>query len=96
MATATKVYVGNLSWNTSEDSLTRTFESCGEVKETKIITDRETGRSRGFAFVTMASPEQAQKVIDTFDGKDLDGRSLKINEAQEKPRTESSGKNYRR
>jgi len=79
-----RLYVGNLSFQTTELALQRAFEECGEVTEVKIITDRDTGRSRGFAFVTMADSNAAQNAIQRMDGKELDGRALRVNEAQER------------
>ncbi len=77
------LYVGNLSWGVDDDSLRTFFETYGEVTDARVITDRETGRSRGFGFVEMAE-EGAKKAIADSDTKELDGRVLKINEA--KPR----------
>jgi len=79
------LYVGNLSWGVDDDSLRTFFESYGEVTDARVITDRETGRSRGFGFVEMPD-EGARKAIANGDSKELDGRALKINEA--KPREE--------
>jgi RNA recognition motif-containing protein len=79
-----RLYVGNLSFHTTEDVLQQTFGECGEVVDVKVVTDRETGRSRGFAFVTMGSPEAAQKAISELNGAELDGRSLRVNEAEER------------
>ncbi|RAP33612.1 RNA-binding protein [Candidatus Marinamargulisbacteria bacterium SCGC AG-410-N11] len=79
-----KLFVGGLSWDTKEDGLRTYFEEIGTVEDLIIITDRETGRSRGFGFVTMSTEEEAKTAIEQFDGKELDGRRLKINEAQEK------------
>ena len=81
----TKLYVGNLSYNTNEASLREAFGANGrEVASVAIIMDRETGRSRGFAFVEMATPEAAQQAMQELDGQDLDGRMLRINEARER------------
>jgi cold-inducible RNA-binding protein len=81
----TRLYVGNLSFNTTEDTLRRSFEQNGQkVVEVKIVTDRDTGQPRGFAFVEMASAADAQAVMSAWDGQQLDGRSLKVNEAQER------------
>ena len=88
-----KLFVGNLSWNTTEDSLRGVFEEFGEVSEAKIITDRYTNKSRGFGFVTMTNDESAQTAISKLDGKDLDGRSVKVNEAQEKKPSGDRGNN---
>ena len=82
----TKLYVGNLSYGTTEDSLRSHFEQCGTVSDVIIITDRDTGRSKGFGFVTMDSDEGAQSAIDQLNGQDLDGRPLRIDEAREKTR----------
>jgi RNA recognition motif-containing protein len=76
------IYVGNLKWETTEESLSELFSPIGEVSSIKIITDRNTGRSRGFAFVTMENSEQA---IQELNGKDFMGRPLKINQANDKP-----------
>lgn len=81
-----KLYVGNISWGMNEDSLNEAFSSFGEVKSVKIITDRDTGRSKGFGFVEMGNADEAQTVISNLDGKDMDGRPLKVNVAQDKPR----------
>ena len=78
-----RLYVGNLSWDTTEDSLMAALSEGGRnVKEVSIMTDRETGRSRGFAFAEMASDADAQSAIDDLDGKALDGRNLTVNEAR--------------
>ncbi len=85
-----KLYVGNLSFNTSESELKNLFSSAGTVSEAALVTDRETGNSRGFAFVTMSSDAEAQAAISQFSGKDLDGRSLTVNEAR--PREEGGAR----
>jgi cold-inducible RNA-binding protein len=84
-----KLYVGNLSFNTSTQDLEQLFGAIGTVESTNIIEDRETGRSRGFAFVEMSSKQEGQDAISQLDGKEVDGRSLKVNEA--KPRENRSG-----
>jgi len=85
MAIGTRLYVGNLSFQTSEASLRTAFEAGGrKVVEIKIVTDRETGQPRGFAFVEMSSPAEAQAAIAELNGTALDGRTLKVNEAQER------------
>ena len=85
-----RVYIGNLDFKTTEDSIRAAFEEGGGTcKEIHIVTDRETGRPRGFAFAEMADDAQAQAVIQAMDGKELDGRNLTVNEA--KPRPERSG-----
>ena len=83
---AKKLYVGNLSFNATQGELEELFGAIGEVQSVNIITDRETGRSRGFGFVEM---ENADKAIQELNGKDLDGRALTVNEA--KPKTDSRG-----
>ena len=87
-----KLYVGNLNFTTTEDSLRAAFSENGRtVREVAIPSDRETGRPRGFAFVTMGSDADAKAAIAALDGKDLDGRTLKVNEAQDKPRSGGGG-----
>ncbi len=76
------IYVGNLSFDVSEDDLRQVFESHGEVTSTKIIMDRETGKSRGFAFVEMSDDAQAQAAINDVNGMDLKGRELRVNQAR--------------
>lgn len=80
----TKLFVGNLSFNTTENDLQDAFAAHGVVTEANLMTDRVSGRPRGFAFVTMASPEEAQKAIDAMNGATLDGRNLTVNEARPK------------
>jgi cold-inducible RNA-binding protein len=85
MATGTRLYVGNLSFNTSDSTLRAAFEADGrQVTEVKIITDRDTGQPRGFAFVEMSSPADAEAAIAALDGSQLDGRTLRVNVAQER------------
>ena len=86
---STKLYVGNLSFNTTTQDLETMFGEAGTVQSANIIEDRETGRSRGFAFVEMSSAEEAKAAISSFDGKEIDGRNLKVNEA--KPREDRGG-----
>jgi RNA recognition motif-containing protein len=81
-----KLFVGNLSFNTTENSLNDAFGAHGTVTETNLMMDRETGRPRGFGFVTMSTVEEAQKAIEALNGKDMDGRALTVNVA--KPREE--------
>jgi cold-inducible RNA-binding protein len=83
-----RIFVGNLSYQTTEGDLTGLFEQAGEVESATIITDRDTGRSKGFGFVEMGS-ENAEKAIAQFNGTELKGRSLTVNEAR--PREERSG-----
>ena len=82
-----KIYVGNLSWNADESDLRDAFSAHGEVTSVQIITDRESGRSRGFAFVEMENDAEAQEAISAVNNKEIDGRPVKVNEA--KPRNES-------
>jgi len=83
---AKKLFVGGLSWDTTDDGLRQAFASHGGITEAKIITDRETGRSRGFGFVTFVQDEDAKTAISKMDGTNLDGKTIKVNEAQEKTR----------
>jgi len=80
------IFVGSLPFSTREESLRERFEEFGEVTSARIISDRETGRSRGFGFVEMPSDEQANAAIQALDGSDFEGRTIKVNEAR--PRTE--------
>jgi RNA recognition motif-containing protein len=86
---STKLFVGNLSFNTTENSLQDAFAAHGTVMEAVLMFDRATGRSRGFGFVTMSTPEEAQRAIDAMNGADLDGRNLTVNIAR--PREEGGG-----
>ena len=81
-----KLFVGNLSFNTTENDLQDAFAAFGTVTETNLMMDRATGRPRGFGFITMGSAEEAQKAIDGMNGKSIDGRALTVNVA--KPREE--------
>ena len=92
---AKNLYVGNLSYDTTEARLQETFEAYGEVVSARIITDRETGRSRGFGFVEMETQEAADAAINGLNGQQLDGRTLTVNEARPRtPRGESRGRRY--
>jgi RNA recognition motif-containing protein len=86
----TKLYVGNLPWTATEDDLRELFSTIGEVQSANLILDRETKRSRGFAFVEM-SQEDAERAISQLNGKDFQGRDLRINEAMDKPKRSSGG-----
>lgn len=86
---STKLYVGNLSFDTTQLDLQNAFAEAGAVAEVAIVQDRATGQSRGFAFVTMASSAEAQKAIELFHGKDVNGRSITVSEAR--PREERGG-----
>ena len=81
----TRLFVGNLSFDTNELQLRDLFGQAGTVAEVKVVTDRETGRPRGFAFVEMSSPAEASAAIEQFNGRELDGRTLKVNEAEARP-----------
>ena len=86
---STKLYVGGLAYEIADDRLQEIFSAHGTVESARVITDRETGRSRGFGFVEMSSQEEAQQAIDKLNGTDLEGRSLTVNEA--KPKEQRSG-----
>ena len=91
---STKLYVGGLAWATTEQTLHAEFSKAGEVVSVSIITDN--GRTKGFGFVEMATPEAAQAAIDMFNGQELEGRSLTVNEARPKaPRSNFGGRNDR-
>lgn len=82
-----RIYVGNLSYQANEEELRELFEAYGEVSEINVITDRDTGRSRGFAFVEMPNAQEGSAAIEALDGKETGGRNLRVNEAQ--PRQQS-------
>lgn len=86
-----KLFVGGLSWNTSDEGLRSSFSSYGEVTDAKVVTDRDTGRSRGFGFVTFAQSADAQSAITGLDGSVLDGRTIRVNVAEAKPRGGGGG-----
>jgi RNA recognition motif-containing protein len=91
---STKLFVGNLSFNTTENDLQSAFAAHGTVVEANLMMDRMTGRSRGFAFVTMSTPEEAQKAIEALNGAQLDNRALTVNVArpkEERPRGDRPG-----
>jgi len=86
---AKKLYVGGLPYSTTDDTLKEAFSQAGTVESAIVISDKMTGRSKGFGFVEMSSDEEAQKAIDMFNGKDFEGRNLTVNEArpmEERPR----------
>lgn len=83
------IYVGNMSYSTSEDELRRVFEEHGNVDSANVITDRDTGRPKGFGFVEMPDKTEAEAAIEALNGKELDGRTLTVNEAR--PRAERGG-----
>ena len=84
-----KLYVGNLSFKTTDDGLRQSFEEFGQVASAQVVLERETGRSRGFGFVEMPNDEEARKAIEAMHGKEMDGRALTVNEA--KPREPGGG-----
>ncbi len=86
---AKNIYVGNLAWSATADDLLALFQEHGQVTRAQVITDRETGRSRGFGFVEMENDGEAQKAIDALNGADFNGRPLTVNEA--KPREDRGG-----
>ena len=79
---STKLFVGSLPWSVSDDKLKETFEKHGNVVSAKVVTDRATGRSRGFGFVEMGSADDAQKAIRALNDSELDGRNIVVNEAK--------------
>ena len=89
-----KVFVGNLDFNTTEESIRSLFQPYGAIESVRVATDRDTGRSRGFAFVEMTDPAEADRAIEALNGTDLGGRSLNINEAR--PKTHGGGSRERR
>jgi cold-inducible RNA-binding protein len=88
---AKKLFVGGLSWGTADAALRQAFEQYGEVADAKVILDRDTGRSRGFGFVTFDNDADADKAIAAMNGADLDGRTLRVNEAQAREGGERRG-----
>jgi hypothetical protein len=87
-----RCFVGGLAWATSDDSLHAAFSPFGEILESKIINDRETGRSRGFGFVTFANEQSMRDAIEQMNGKQLDGRNITVNEAQSRSGGRSGGR----
>jgi len=86
------IFIGSLSYDVTENQLKELFESCGEVTSVKIITDRDTGRSKGFGFVEMANKADGQEAVDTLNGKELCSRAIAVNEAR--PREERPKRNF--
>src|SRR5579872_5357112 len=86
-----KLYVGNLPFSATEQVLVDTFSECGTVETVKIITDRDTGRSKGFGFVEMSTDDEAQKAISKFNGADYEGRAMTVNEAKPMAPRENRG-----
>lgn len=91
---ANRLFVGGLSWDTDDRGLQEAFERFGEVTDSKVITDRESGRSRGFGFVTFSDSSAAQTAIDEMNGQPIDGRTVTVNEAQERSRGGGGGRRY--
>lgn len=88
---STKLFVGGISWNTTNDTLRQAFEAFGQVTEAKVVTDRDTGRSRGFGFVTFVEANSAQEAIADMNGKELDGRAITVNVAEERQQRDRGG-----
>lgn len=86
-----EIYVGNLAYATTDEGLKSAFAQFGEVTAARVVTDRMTNRSKGFGFVTMPDATQAQAAIDALNGKELDGRTVRVNESQPRPREERRG-----
>ena len=86
-----KLFVGGISWGTSDDDLRTLFSQFGEVVDAKVILDRDTGRSRGFGFVTLTEEDNARRAMSELDGSEFDGRRIRVNEAEEKPRRSGGG-----
>ena len=86
-----KLFVGNLSWDTNDDSLNTAFSPFGEITEATVISDRHSGRSRGFGFVTFVDDEAADKAIAELNGTELDGREIKVDVAQARDRSRDGG-----
>ena len=87
-----KLFVGGLAWATTEETLRAHFEACGEVAEAKVITDRETGRSRGFGFVTYVNEDSAKAAVEELTDTELDGRSIRVDTATERRSNDRGGR----
>ena len=81
-----KLFIGGLSWGTTEEGLQQAFAQFGEIAEAKVVTDRDTGRSRGFGFVTFANPDDADRALQEMNGTELDGRSIRVDHAEDRGR----------
>ncbi|HEX2676904.1 MAG TPA: RNA-binding protein [Polyangiales bacterium] len=86
-----RLYIGNLSFNANGDTLREAFSAFGEVADVHVVTDRDSGQSRGFGFVTMGSPQEAQAAMTAMDGKMIDGRAVRVNEAEERQQRGGGG-----
>jgi len=86
-----KLFVGGLDWSTTDQALRQAFEEFGSIEEAKVITDRESGRSRGFGFVTFGDSNEALTAISAMNGKDIGGRAVRVNEAESKPNNGGGG-----
>jgi len=86
-----KLFVGGLSWGTSEEGLQQAFAQFGEILEVKVVTDRDTGRSRGFGFVTFANAEDADRALEEMNGTSLDGRNIRVDHAEDRGRGGGGG-----
>ncbi|HEU4532858.1 MAG TPA: RNA-binding protein [Polyangiaceae bacterium] len=86
-----RLYVGNLSFQTTSETIREAFQESGEVVDVKLVTDRETGQSRGFAFVTMGSAQEAAQAAQSMNGANLDGRALRVNDAEDRPPPRDGG-----
>ncbi|HEV2828233.1 MAG TPA: RNA-binding protein [Pyrinomonadaceae bacterium] len=91
---STKLYVGNLAFQTTSQELQELFATAGTVESASVVEDRETGRSRGFAFVEMSTKEEATSAIDQFNGKEVGGRPLKVNEAKPRENRSVGGRGF--
>lgn len=89
-----KLFIGGLAWATDNDSLTKAFEGFGELVECKVIVDRMTGKSKGFGFVTFKTSEQASAAMDSMNGQSLDGRTIKIDFASERPASDGPRRSH--
>ena len=87
-----KLFVGSLSWNTDDQGLREAFATHGEITEAVVVSDRDTGRSRGFGFIEMASDAEAQAAIESLDGADYDGQPIKVNEARPQQKRSGGGR----
>lgn len=86
-----RLYVGNLPFSATSETLRQAFASCGDLADVQVVTDRDTGRSRGFGFVTMGSAAEAAKAVAAMNGATIDGRALRVNEAEERPQRGGGG-----